>query len=205
MAERRLFTGPVPHVSTAAFHEHRERAPHLEQEWHRPRMEKAAAFVKTAATELRDSGQTVVSVSDLGCGDGGLLSLLANLRGVDAWGYDFQPSNAAGWVERGVHATYADVFGRDRDTVVYGDIVVCTEVLEHVADPHGSLRYFASKPAVKYLVCSSPWNENADIRDDCHAWAWDMPGYRALVEQAGFTVRRHVEVGTFQVILAVKP
>jgi hypothetical protein len=147
----------------------------------------------------------MVTVSDLGCGDGGLLSVVAGKRGVEAWGYDFQPSNQAGWVERGVTASKADVFGRDRDTVLYGDIVVMTEVLEHLADPHGVLQRLGARPAVKYLVCSSPWTEHPGSHDECHAWAWDMDGYRALIEQGGFRVRRHVEVGMFQVMLAVKP
>lgn len=203
MVEHRLFAGPVPHVSTAAFHEHRERAPHLEQGVHRPRLEKAADFVMAAVMELHYRGQEDVTVSDLGCGDGGLLSLLTSLH-VKAWGYDFQPSNTQGWAERGVTATQADVFGKDRNTIEYGNIVVCTEVLEHVADPHGALRFIAVHPWVNYLVCSSPWTETMESHDECHAWAWDLDGYRALVEQAGFRVRRHVEVGMFQVVLAVK-
>ena len=92
MAEWKLFDGDQAHVSTAEFHAHRERAPHLEQSGHRDRLLTAASFVMTAV------GLGARSASDLGCGDGGLLSLLAGR--VDAWGYDFQPSNAAGWAER---------------------------------------------------------------------------------------------------------
>jgi hypothetical protein len=32
-----------------------------------------------------------------------------------------------------------------------------------------------------------------------------MPGYRALIEQAGYHVERHETTSMFQVILAVKP
>lgn len=42
MTEHRLFPdGTVPHVSTPAFHAHRERAPHLEQPVHRERRQQA--------------------------------------------------------------------------------------------------------------------------------------------------------------------
>lgn len=205
MAEHRLFTGPVPYVSTAEFHADRERAPHLEQDIHRPRLKRALAFVEHAAKQLQADGQDLVTVSDLGCGDGGLLSLIAGLDRVEAWGYDFQPSNAAGWRERKVRANHADVFGADRNRIDYGDIVVCTEVLEHLADPHGALRHIAGKPEVRYLVASSPWTETPESHDACHAWAWDQTGYWELIKQAGFIAHRHAEVGMFQLVMAVKP
>jgi SAM-dependent methyltransferase len=200
VSEWKLFDGPVPYVSTAEFHADRERAPHLEQDWHRPRLELAAQFVLEAAAEIRP-GQ--VSVSDLGCGDGGLLQILREESAVDklmCWGYDFQPSNAAGWVQRRVYGTQADVFGEHRDMVAIGDIVVMTEVLEHLADPHEALRWLRIEAS--RLVCSSPWNEND--REHCaeHAWAWDTDGYAALIEGAGWDVVRHEKAGLFQVVMA---
>jgi 2-polyprenyl-3-methyl-5-hydroxy-6-metoxy-1,4-benzoquinol methylase len=198
----------MPHVSTAAFHQHRERAPHLEQPVHRPRLEQALEFIAAAYVQLANEGQQQITLSDLGCGDGGLLQLahrtIAARDSLDvvfsAWGYDFQPSNQAGWIERGVTAWAADVFGADRDRVALGDISVTTEVLEHVADPHRAVRWIGEHS--RYLVASSPWNETPESHDECHAWAWDQDGYRALVEQGGFTVLRHETVGQFQVILA---
>jgi hypothetical protein len=201
--EYRLCDGDVPEVSTFAFHEHRPRARHLEQDAHRPRLDKAADMVREAVAELRTGEHSLVTVSDLGCGDGGLLSLLSEIAGVQAWGYDFQPSNAVGWLERRVTAEFADVFGTDRDLVDYGEVVVLTEVLEHLADPHGVIRRIGQQPQVRYLVASSPWTEHTDSHDACHAWAWDLDGYRALVEQGGFKVLRHDKVGMFQVVLAV--
>lgn len=201
MTEHKLFAGDVPHVSTAEFHAYRARAPHLEQPFHRQRLVYAAYLVERAA-EL--SGRPV-TVSDLGCGDGGLLALLAKLDAVDsAWGYDFAPANPAGWVERGVKAELLDVFGDDRDQVRFGDVTVMTEVLEHLADPHAAVRWAGEHS--RWLVCSSPWPETPDQHDECHAWAWDMPGYRALVEQGGWQVVRHQQVdGYFQAILAARP
>ena len=139
----------------------------------------------------------------LGCGDGGLLSLAREVF-CDAWGYDFQPSNAAGWAERGVKAYAADVFGADRDTVELGSVVAMTEVLEHLADPHGVLAWVHSRPGVSTLVCSSPVNENGDSHDECNAWAWDAGGYATMVTGAGWTVTDHEIVDLFQVIRAVR-
>jgi len=204
MNEYKLFDGDVPHVSTPEFHQHRERAPHLEQPVHRPRLEMAAELVNVAALKCwreNTTGQPIgrVQVSDLGCGDGGLLSLLGHLGDIDAWGYDFQPSNQAGWAEHRVEAYALDVFGADRDRVRFGDITVTTEVLEHLADPHGAVRWIGEHS--RYLVASSPWNETPESHDKCHAWAWDHDGYRTLIEQGGYRMLRHETVGQFQIIL----
>jgi 2-polyprenyl-3-methyl-5-hydroxy-6-metoxy-1,4-benzoquinol methylase len=208
VTEYRFFPeGETPHVSTPEFHQHRERAPHLEQPVHQPRLHKAFEFViqtlqeqvpriERNVTSLSDRDATL---SDLGCGDGGLLQLLRGVVRLRAWGYDFQPSNKAGWKERGVTAEQADAFGEDQPLITLGDISVTTEVLEHLADPHDAVRWIGQHS--RYLVASSPWNETPESHDECHAWAWDQDGYRALIEQGGFTVVRHETVGQFQVIL----
>lgn len=197
MSEWKLFEGDVPYVSTAEFHADRERAPHLEQEFHRERLELAAQFVRQAVQDIGGA-----SVSDLGCGDGGLLSLIQGEDDVlGVWGYDFCPANEAGWSERGVEAYALDVFGEDWDRVNVGTVVVMTEVLEHLADPHGILRQLESRGAAR-LVCSSPWNENALTHSPEHAWAWNPEGYANLLTGAGWEIQEHRQAGLFQVVLA---
>lgn len=199
MTAWKLFDGDTAPVSTAAFHEHRERAPHVDQPHHRPRLDKAAQFVMAVARYAEPP-----TVSDLGCGDGGLLSLLqghSQANSLEAcWGYDFQPSNVDGWAERGVKATQADVFGADRDTVQLGTITVVTEVLEHLTDPAAALAWIRQHS--RFLIASSPWIETADNHDECHAWAFDPEGYYALMVAAGWHVLLHEQVGAFQVVLA---
>lgn len=207
--EYKLFEGMVPHVSTPEFHADRERAPHLEQPVHRPRLEKAVEFIQEAydlgmgslGEEFRPGEDFEPSLSDLGCGDGGLLQLVGErIPAITAWGYDFMPANPAGWKERDILADSLDVFGKDQNKVIFGDITVCTEVLEHIADPHGVVKWIHLN--THFLIASSPWTETDQSHDECHAWAWDMDGYRALMEQGGFTVVRHEKVGMFQVVLA---
>lgn len=202
MTEYRLFPDvEVPYVSTYDFHRNRPRAAHLEQPGHRPRLLAAANYVHLAT---ENSPRTVV---DLGCGDGGLLSLVQALPGVTkAWGYDWQPSNEDGWNQRGVIAETVDVFGVDRDRIDlgFGSVVVTTEVLEHLADPHGAVKWLGHDDRVSYLVASSPWAESPMMHDECHAWAWDLAGYADLLRQGGFTVTRHEPVGLFQVATAVR-
>lgn len=207
--EAKLFEGDVAHVSTFAFHEHRERAPHLEQAAHRGRLERAAQLVSAAAirlrTDLKWSSAEPVHVTDLGCGDGGLLQLLKADSTLIAWGFDFAPANAAGWAERGVDGRAADVFGADQRRIEdsIGDVAVMTEVIEHLTAPRDALRWLHDLDAQPgYLVCSSPWTETAESHDACHAWAFDQEGYRNLLENNGWEVLVHDLVGMFQVVLA---
>jgi SAM-dependent methyltransferase len=161
---------------------------------HRPRLFRASELVTKAFHQVR-----LGSVSDFGCGDGGLLYLLESSYGIDCWGYDFAPANVAGWTERGVTAQQADVFGADRDLVKFGDLTVVTEVLEHIADPHGAVRWIGENS--KWIVASSPMTEGPWGHDECHAWAWDPAGYRVLIEQGGFQIIEHNGLGPFQLIL----
>ena len=184
MTEWRLFTDDTPHVSTFAFHEHRDRAPHLEQPAHQARLHRTAELVKAL---------TPASVVDLGCGDGGLLSLLGD---IPAWGYDWHPAAAQGWTERGVTADHHDVFG-SRNVPRWGEAAVLTEVLEHVADPPGTVAWVAANAT--YIVASSPAYETATDHSDCHAWAWDMAGYAALFAPH-FDVLVHEIVGWTQLL-----
>lgn len=193
----KLFDGDSPHVATAEFHADRERAPHLEQAAHRPRLEKAAELIRWYQ---RERGIAALTVADLGCGDGGLLSLLRG-TGVQAWGYDFQPSNEAGWAERGVDGRPADVFGPGLEQLDLGDLVVMTEVIEHVADPWGVLDRLY-RAGVGAIVASSPATETDESHCAEHAWAFDEAGYRGLFEDAGWRVLRQERVGIFQLIVA---
>lgn len=200
MAEWRLFTGDAAHVSTFEFHEHRERAPHLEQGVHQGRLRLAADFVREAVDRVETRVKAPATVIDLGCGDGGLLSLVSRLPWVNAFGYDFQPSNARGWEERNVHAKALN-FVAEFDGLPAADVYVMTEVLEHLTNPHDFVQKIAMREA--QLVASSPFTEHSGSHDECHAWAWDEEGYKQLMRQAGFKVVRHETTGMFQVIHAV--
>jgi 2-polyprenyl-3-methyl-5-hydroxy-6-metoxy-1,4-benzoquinol methylase len=194
VSEWRLFpAGTVPEYTTAGWYAGRERAPHLEDETHRPRLIRSATQVGQLAFQLGAR-----SVVDLGAGDGGLLSLLG--PALRAWGYDLMPENVAAAKGRGVDVRQGDVL---LDPLEWGEIAVATEMLEHLVEPHQFVRTIAAN--ARALVCSSPHNERPGHAYEFHTWAWDFAGYRALVEQGGFTVQHHEAVGPFQVIAAVRP
>jgi 2-polyprenyl-3-methyl-5-hydroxy-6-metoxy-1,4-benzoquinol methylase len=186
-----------PDYFTAKWHEGRTHAPHLDQPIHRDRMHLAA---KLAGEAVAMGARHLV---DLGCGDGGMLTLLAEYC-RPCWGYDLMPANVhvARW-ERGVAAYLTDFVD---DPVEWADIAVCTEVLEHLRHPHIMVRRIAQN--CRWIVASSPADEDDVQHDAVHAWAFDQDGYRELMEQAGIRVVRHeLATGgrTFQVILGECP
>ena len=191
MAEWRLQPG-IPECTTREWYAARDRAPHLEQENHCTRLRVTADEVDRVA-----SPRGYRTVVDLGAGDGGLLSLLP--APYWAWGYDLQPSNIIGAGERGVDVRLADIL---TDPIEWGQVAVATELLEHLIDPHGLVRTIRDHASA--LVCSSPWGETPDSHYEHHVWAWDEPGYRAMVEQAGWKVLRQRRAALAQIITAVR-
>jgi hypothetical protein len=118
---------------------------------------------------------------------------------VQAWGYDFQPSNQHGWFERGVIAYAHDWTNH---TLGVGDVVILTEVLEHLYSPHGQLRWLYEETLALCVVASSPLFENQENAADCHAWAWDWDGYEKLFKDAGWRIECHRQSHWSQLVLA---
>jgi len=211
MTEIRLYPpGTIPECATVEWYADRDRAPHIDQDLHRPRLLAAARFVVDLA-----AGERFHTIIDLGAGDGGLLELLGELLpDIDAYGYDLQPSNIIGAAERGVSVRYGDVLelaaaGKlevsrypAHPTTTRRVIAVCTEMLEHLVDPHQLLRQLAAAPPVGALVASSPWTETNGGAYEHHLWAWDEAGYAELLESTGWTVIRQERVGMFTVLAA---
>jgi hypothetical protein len=192
--EWKLFEGDHSEFASAEWYVDRIAAHHLEEEGHRDRLLTANLFVQSAI--LLNARPTV---SDLGCGDGGLLSLFKDDPGIKAWGYDMCPDNIDYAVNvRGVDARLTDF--NDDASIEYGDISVMTEVLEHLEDPHSVVRNLPSK----FIVASSPAWETDEYHYEFHLWAWDVDGYRELLEQGGYTVVHTEIIMGAQVVLAVR-
>ena len=170
----------------------REAAHHLEEIGHRDRLLVARNLV------LEAHAMGAKTAVDLGCGDGGLLQLLKDTP-VKAWGYDLMPKNIEHAVAvRDVDARYTDF---NSDDIEYGDITIMTEVLEHMIDPHKIVRELPSK----FLIASSPYNENDKSHYEFHLWAWNQQGYDALITQGGYRIVNKIySDGWSQVVLGVR-
>lgn len=191
--EWKLFQGEFSEYASPEWYQDREAAHHLEEDGHKERIEKTLYFIKSA---IKLGGNTVV---DLGCGDGGLLSLLKD-RNIKSWGYDLCPSNIAyATKERNVDARYTNF--QKNSIIEYADIGVLTEVLEHLETPHQVLKDLP----VKFLIASSPYNENDKKHYKFHLWAWDIEGYKNMIQSTGYKILKHDLVSDWcQVVLAEK-
>lgn len=174
--------------STFEFHEGREAAHHIEETAHKARFDKTIEYINSLDVE---------SLSDLGAGDGGLLSRL-NIR---CWGYDFHIPN----IEYARNTRNVDVrnfnFVEQIDTIELGEVVTITEAIEHLENPHDLLRRISLR-GDRYLICSSPVNETKDFHCEEHVWAWDFEGYEALLKDNGWDILKHEVIFPFQIVLA---
>jgi len=179
MTEWRLFPeGTIPDFTTTAFFEAHPWVPGDDQIGHAERL----AMVVQAVTDLIAKEPALSTVSDIGCGDGSFLALLRDRHPrLRAWGYDAGTGNMAAAARVGVDARQADILA---EPLEYGQLVTVTEVIEHLLDPHAFVR---SLPA-GWLIATSPSAEDDVWHYEQHAWAWDLPGYRQLFEEAGWTV-----------------
>lgn len=189
---------------TKEWYAERHHAPHLEQPIHRGRMEAVATLAHSALYDFHFAG-----LVDLGAGDGGMIELIRRQKdlfdpeSVRMWGYDVQPSNVEyARHHRGVDVKYCDF---ETDPIIWGDLVVITEVLEHLEKPHDMVK--AIYDNARGVIASSPSRETAESHDPVHAWAWDMEGYKRMFKAVGFTIVEHKEVVgdyAFQVLFGVR-
>lgn len=154
-----------------------------------PRIHMTADLVNVA----RQPGD---AVCELGCNGGHLLKLV----GEPCWGYDIGEGPLAVARSAGFDARQADITS---DELELAEVVVLSEVLEHLDDPHAMVGRLCQDP-VRTIVASSPYLETDTDAYCQHLWAWDLDGYTALLEDAGFTVKQRQTVGIFQAQLAVR-
>lgn len=176
--EWKLFDGAPPFFTEAWFFIQHPWVDPVAQRGHAARTDMVADLV-AELVEMRG----IESATDLGCGDGALMQkILRRVPALRLWGYDLGRQNLhVATTLRGVDARPASL---ESSELEYGELLIATEVVEHLADPYGYLRGLPGR----LLVLSSPWDEDDKNHYEHHAWAWDLDGYPQLAESCGWTV-----------------
>lgn len=74
------------------------------------------------------------------------------------------------------------------------DVIILTEILEHVDDPDWILRL--ARERSRYLVASSPEMRPGQYDDnEEHLWMFDREGYREMLVDAGWKVQQYTHLG----------
>lgn len=180
MTEWKLFQGENPWNSSLQFFENNPWVPPEHQLGHAERTAMAAELISQVV-----HAYSPATLSDLGCGDGSLLEKVQHLP-VQSWGYDAGAHNVRIAEAKGLHVTQRDIFSSD---LSYGELITCCEVVEHLEKPHEFVRNLPGY----LLIVTSPSAETGEWYYEDHTWAWDLEGYRTLVESAGWRAVRQVE------------
>jgi SAM-dependent methyltransferase len=142
-----------------------------------------------AADSARSTASSPFTVLDVGCGDGGFLAVLAEIRGIRAIGLDVNPSAVDACRRRGLEAvcgTFAQFRERFSEPV---QAITFWHVVEHVADPVGLLKdaaaLLAQDGAIYFSVPLSPQSFEGSWHDPLnapphHLTRWNIPALRAL-------------------------
>lgn len=191
--EYRMFDKPDPangRPGDAAWYKDREVSDHINEPGHRQRLLQAVELILDigAYNDIR-------TLSDWGAGNGGLLNELHGIEGLEAFGYDMSPNNVKWGVEKyGVKLMECDVVnGRPQAA----DIVVLTEFLEHLVDPHDLIRrLYLNWPLLedrspKFIVASVPGFEDPRKPYEYHLWCWHGSSFADMFTRIGWKVQRH--------------
>lgn len=182
----KFFKDDAPKFHDAEFYKDRKVADHIHQAGHRERLFRTLADVEWVLNVDPESR----TVSDYGCGNGGLLAEIGDRHIIDCWGYDLSPL-AVEDAKRRVKAECID-FVNDFDKTVPGHIVVMSEVLEHLVDPFAFLEKLRGKS--RWIVASVPAFETPQQHYEFHLWAFEPQAFMQTFINKGYEVVLHYVV-----------
>jgi 2-polyprenyl-3-methyl-5-hydroxy-6-metoxy-1,4-benzoquinol methylase len=190
----RTKTFDKPHSHDAEWYKDREAVDHINQSHHRPRLLNAHELLNQIL-----QNESIETVADFGCGNGGLMREIQRANpDLKIWGYDLCPANVSEAKDRGSDVELIDFVLEPN--LKYPQVVICTEVLEHLVDPDTFLKKLLDK-GVKYVIASSPNYETPDQHEDYHLWVFQGDSYAEMFKEVGYEVVKH-EKSMFQFVVA---
>lgn len=170
-AERRFYAGRYPSgYAHDAWPDHVERV--------------------AASVEFLRRWQTrFTTAADLSCGDGAILRALA--PGLDRiWLGDLNPTAFGDWPDGTAWMLEPGALPDSLEGLPeLVDLFVCSETLEHVADPDDLLTRLTAYAT--YLFVSTPVAEPAGSGNLEHYWSWDVPDVGQMLTDCGWSPVDH--------------
>lgn len=130
------------------------------------------------------------TVADPACGDASIEMALLRLTNVDRLFLGDISRPQIEYISRAAELTKVptEFFAGEAlafmDTLTFVDVMVLTEILEHVEDPESILR--AARGKASHLVASSPRDEVVGQNNHEHVWSWGKDDYRAMLVSTGW-------------------
>jgi SAM-dependent methyltransferase len=136
------------------------------------------------------------SVLDVGCGQGSPLEEVARRRpGVELAGVDFSPRAVELARERMPNATFSVLDLTQGALDRKFDLIICTDVLEHIPDDRAALRNMRAM-CNRWCLVSTIQGRMRDYELHMgHVRNYKRGEVRAKMEEAGFVVRRQIDWG----------
>jgi SAM-dependent methyltransferase len=140
-------------------------------------------------------GRSIRSVADIGCGEGSnLLYLSGHFPGAGLFGFDIS-SAAIEQAKQKVDASFA-ILDVERETSSgQYDLVVCSDVLEHVANDVAALKNIFQLTGKYVIIASVQGRMRESEKKIGHVRSYAYGELRRKVELAGFTILKTVEWG----------
>jgi SAM-dependent methyltransferase len=136
------------------------------------------------------------SVLDVGCGQGSPLEQVAHLRpGVELAGVDFSPRAVELARERMPAATFTVLDLTKEALDKKYDLIICTDVLEHIPDDLAALRNMRSMCDRWCLISTIQGRMRPYEKHVGHVRNYKRGELRAKIEASGFIVRRQIDWG----------
>jgi 2-polyprenyl-3-methyl-5-hydroxy-6-metoxy-1,4-benzoquinol methylase len=139
------------------------------------------------------------SVMDPACGDGSIVMTADRLHSIQFAHFgDISKPNIDHVIEtsgKGRGWSFRCCATDDRITDVSSvDVMVLTEILEHLDDPDHTLRLARGK--ARYLIASSPEMRPDQVDDNPeHLWMFDREGYGSMLIDADWRIQQYTHLG----------
>jgi len=109
----------------------------------------------------------ITRVVDLSCGDGAILN------GLNV------PNKVFGDIVPADHLTIAPIAAEIAVRYMTGDLLICSETLEHLDDPDQFLR--DAQENFKFIAITTPLGESDPEKNYEHYWGWDLIGVNKML------------------------